>query len=210
MGLLIPILFLVVFADHCFAPPLPPRLQNTAASAPVEPSSAPSSEVTSSTNSAGTAESAEDEEVRTPVPEKVMRATLPAAHTPARHGDTSGPYLIGQRTLVEDYCGWGWVRKEGEGWNKARWVAIQYNSGTCPIPHAFLPRPQDDKDYQYKLYGEFAPYRAYEPQADVWVDVFLIKGFMTLGPAKNPILRDPPAHGSSKPNRFAERGANVR
>jgi len=144
------------------------------------------------------------------VPEKVMRATLPAAHTPARHGDTSGSYLIGQRTMVEDYCGWGWVRKEGEGWNKGRWIAIEYDPKVCPAPHTFLPRPGDDKDYLYKLYGEFAPYRAYEPQADVWVDVFLIRGFVSLGPAKNPILRDPPAHGSSKPNRFAERGANLR
>jgi len=151
-----------------------------------------------------------DEEIRKPVPEKVRRATLPAAHTPARHGDTSGSYWIGQRTMVEDYCGWGWIRKEGEGWNKGRWIAIEYDPKVCPVPHAFLPRPGDDKDYQYKLFGEFAPYRAYEPQADVWVDVFLMKGFVSLGPAKDTIRKDPPHHGSAKPNRFAERGANLR
>ena len=111
---------------------------------------------------------------------------------------------------MEDYCGWGWIRREGEGWNKARWIAIEYDPQVCPVPHAFLPRPGDDKDYMYKLYGDFAPYRAYEPQADVWVDVFLIRGFVSLGPAKDPIRRDPPHHGSAKPNRFAERGANMR
>ena len=208
MGLLIPWVALLGLTQICLAPPLPPRQQTGETSAPASPPTNPDSE---SANSKPAPESVtENEEVRKPIEERVMRATLPAAHTPARHGNTEGPYLIGQRTLVEDYCGWGWVRKEGESWNQARWVAIEYNPKAGRIPHSFLPRPQDDKDYLYKLYGDFAPYRAYEPQADVWVDVFLIKGFVSLGPAKEPIRKDPPAHGSSKPNRFAERGANIR
>ncbi|NBS54811.1 hypothetical protein EBT23_04515 [bacterium] len=210
MGLLIPILLLLVSADFCFAPPLQPRQTTPASGAPSDSSSGSSFDSASTTKPVVSPDATEDEEIRQPVPEKVLRATLPAAHTPARHGDTSGPYWIGQRTMVEDYCGWGWLRTEKAGWSQARWVVIQYDPEICPVPHAFLPRPQDDMDYQYKLYGEFAPYRAYEPQADVWVDVFLIKGFVSLGPAKNPILREPPAHGSSKPNRFAERGANLR
>ena len=208
MGLLISFFLLLVFPDLCLAPPLPTRSSPTSESAPGEPATNPP---TSSTNQAAMpSEPQEDEEVRKPVVEKVRRATLPAAHTPARHGHTEDSYWIGQRTLVEDYCGWGWIRKEGEGWSQARWIAIEYDSKVCPVPHAFLPRPGDDKDYLYKLYGDFAPYRAYEPQADVWVDVFLIKGFVSLGPAKTTIRRDPPHHGSAKANRFAERGANVR
>lgn len=210
MGLLTSLFFLLAFPGVCLAPPLPLKQPAPATAAPAEPSSASSAE-SASTSGAGTTSNPQDEEeVRQPIQEKVMRATLPAAHTPARYGDTEGSYLIGQRTSVADYCGWGWVRKEGESWNQARWVAMEYNLKTCPAPHAFLPRPGDDKDYLYQLYGDFAPYRAYEPQADVWVDVFRIKGFVSLGPAKDPILKDPPAHGSSKPNRFAERGANVR
>lgn len=209
MGVLIPLFLFLGAADLCLARPLPTR--DTA-----DPSTAPEPSTNTNAASSTAAEPVappapkEDEEVRKPTPEKVRRATLPAALTPARHGDTSGSHLIGQRTLVEDYCGWGWVRKEGEGWNKGRWIAIEYDPKVCPVPHAFLPRPGDDKDYMYKLYGEFAPYRAYEPQADVWIDVFLLKGFVSLGPAKDPIRRDPPHHGSAKPNRFAERGANVR
>ena len=208
MGLLIPLCFLLAFPDLCPAPPLPARQTEAPASAPAKPSTNPAT--SSMEASAISAESTEDEEVRKPAVEKVRRATLPAALTPARHGHTEGPFWIGQRTLVEDYVGWGWIRKEGEGWNKGRWIAIEYDAKVCPVPHAFLPRPGDDKNYLYKLYGDFAPYRAYEPQADVWIDVFLIKGFLSLGPAKDEIRRDPPHLGSSKPNRFAERGANVR
>lgn len=209
MGLLIPLFLLLVSPGVSLARPLPSRDTTNPAAAP-ETTTNPNGSVSTTAEPGASPEAKEDEEVRKPVPEKVMRATLLAAHTPARYGNTDGSFLIGQRTLLDDYCGWGWVRKEGEGWNKARWVAIQYDPKICPVPHAFLPRPGDDKDYLYQLYGDFAPYRAYEPQADVWVDVFLIRGFVSLGPAKNPILRDPPAHGSAKPNRFAERGANLR
>ena len=208
MGILIPFCLLLILPDRCPAPPLPTRTAPASDTAPEEPSVNTSSSATN--QPVPRPEPTEDEEVRQPAVEKVRRATLPAAHTPARHGQTAGPHWIGQRTLVEDYCGWGWIRREGEGWNKARWIAIEYDPQVCPVPHAFLPRPGDDKDYMYKLYGDFAPYRAYEPQADVWVDVFLIRGFVSLGPAKDPIRRDPPHHGSAKPNRFAERGANMR
>jgi len=208
MGLLILLVVWLGFAEISFAPPLPPR--TTAETNTASTNSASNSEADASGSAPAPSEPQENEEIRRPVEERVMRATLPAAHTPARHGETEGAFWIGQRTVVEDYCGWGWLRKEGEGWNQAKWIAIEYDPKVCPVPHAFLPRPGDDKDYLYKLYGDFAPYRAYEPQADVWVDVFKIKGFVSLGPAKNPILRDPPAHGSSKPNRFAERGANLR
>jgi len=209
MGVLIPLLLLFAVAAPSFARPLPTRDAIAPSTAP-EPSTNTNAPTSTPAQIAAQPEPKEDEEVRKPAQEKVRRATLPAALTPARQGDTSGAYLIGQRTLVEDYAGWGWVRKEGEGWNKGRWIAIEYDPKVCPVPHAFLPRPQDDKDYLYKLYGDFAPYRAYEPQADVWVDVLILRGFVSLGPAKDTIRRDPPHHGSAKPNRFAERGANVR
>jgi hypothetical protein len=154
-------------------------------------------------------ETKDDEEIRKPVEEKVFRATLAAAHTPAKHGDTNGESWIAQRTMVEDYCGWGWVKKDKESWRQARWVALEGTPRTCPLPHTFLPRPVDDKNYQYRFFGTFAPYRAYEPQADMWVDVFILKGFMSLGPAKEEIRRPPPAQASSGVNRFADRAPNL-
>jgi hypothetical protein len=201
MGLLILFFVWIAIPAICLAPPLPTRLSpvstetnsETAAPAPHENTLEP-----------------QEEEIRKPVEEKVARATLPAAHTPAKHGETTGESWVAQRTMVEDYCGWGWVKKDKESCRQARWVALEGTPGTCPLPHTFLPRPEDDKNCQYRFFGTFAPYRAYEPQADVWVDVFILKGFMSLGPAKDEIRRPPPAQASSGVNRFAERGANVR
>jgi hypothetical protein len=201
MGLLILFFVWIAIPAICLAPPLPTRLS------PV------STETNSETAAPAPHENAlepQEEEIRKPVEEKVARATLPAAHTPAKHGETIGESWIAQRTMVEDYCGWGWVKKDKESWRQARWVALEGTPGTCPLPHTFLPRPEDDKNCQYRFFGTFAPYRAYEPQADVWVDVFILKGFMSLGPAKDEIRRPPPAQASSGVNRFAERGANVR
>jgi hypothetical protein len=201
MGLLILFFVWIAIPAICLAPPLPTRLS------PV------STETNSETAAPAPHENAlepQEEEIRKPVEEKVARATLPAAHTPAKHGETIGESWIAQRTMVEDYCGWGWVKKDKESWRQARWVALESTPGTCPLPHTFLPRPEDDKNCQYRFFGTFAPYRAYEPQADVWVDVFILKGFISLGPAKDEIRRPPPAQASSGVNRFAERGANVR
>lgn len=203
MGLLISILTpLLLLPSVSLAPPLSLRtdVDPSSTSSPIDPSEKPSSTT-----------SLEDEselEVRRPTAEKVKRATLPAAHTPAKHGDTSGESWIAQRTMVEDYCGWGWVKKDKESWRQARWVALEGTPRTCPLPHTFLPRPVDDKNYQYRFFGTLAPYRAYEPQADMWVDVFILKGFMSLGPAKEEIRRPPPAQASSGVNRYADRAPN--
>jgi hypothetical protein len=200
MGLLILFFVWIAIPAICRAPPLPTRLS------PV------STETNSETAAPAPHENAlepQEEEIRKPVEEKVARATLPAAHTPANHGETTGESWVAQRTMVEDYCGWGWVKKDKESWRQARWVALEGTTGTCPLPHTFLPRPEDDKNYQYRFFGTFAPYRAYEPQADMWVDVFILKGFMSLGPAKEEIRRPPPAQASSGVNRFADRAPNL-
>ena len=201
MGLLIPIILFLISPSLGWAPPLPLRSAQSTDPAETQPAASEADDEPVSAN---------DEEIRKPIEEKVARATLPAAHTPAKHGETDGEFWVAQRTMVEDYCGWGWIKKEKESWRQARWVALEGTPGICPLPHTFLPRPEDDKNYQYRFYGSFAPYRAYEPQADVWVDVFILKGFLSLGPAKEEIRRPPPAQASSGVNRFAERGANVR
>jgi hypothetical protein len=202
MGLLILLFVWIAIPSVCLASPLPTRSAQVSAGT--------NSETAAPAPQKNALEPQDEEEIRKPVEEKVARATLPAAHTPAKHGETIGESWVAQRTMVEDYCGWGWVKKDKESWRQARWVALEGTPVTCPLPHTFLPRPEDDKNCQYRFFGTFAPYRAYEPQADVWVDVFILKGFISLGPAKEEIRRPPPAQASSGVNRFAERGANVR
>ena len=106
MGLLIPLFVWIAIPAVCLAPPLPTRSSSDSTEANPQATTPPSGDEPP--------ESQDDEEVRKPVEEKVVRATLAAAHTPAKHGDTTGESWVAQRTIVEDYCGWGWVKKDKE------------------------------------------------------------------------------------------------
>ena len=139
MGLLIPLILSIAIPSICLAPPLPLRSSTVSGETNSETTTIPPA------NPQG-GESQDEEEVRKPVEEKVVRAILPAAHTPAKHGEIDGESWIAQRTMVEDYCGWGWVKKDKESWRQARWVALEGTPGICPLPHTFLPRPEDDKN----------------------------------------------------------------
>jgi hypothetical protein len=130
MGLLIPLFVWIAIPAVCLAPPLPTRSSSDSTEAnPQATTTLPADEPP---------ETKDDEEIRKPVEEKVFRATLAAAHTPAKHGDTSGESWIAQRTMVEDYCGWGWVKKDKESWRQARWRAPPEHA-PCPIPSSRVP-----------------------------------------------------------------------
>ncbi|NJK92285.1 MAG: hypothetical protein HC904_10885 [Blastochloris sp.] len=134
-----------------------------------------------------------------PTPPKAGKPAPPPAKPrviPARFGDTTGEVFIGQRTVIDRYAGWGWLWKENETWRKARWVILKEDPGVIFAPGRFLGHPDRDHGNQYKLYGQWADFKAYEPNYDVFVDVFEIKGFELIGPG-TPIKLDPPRSGRS-------------
>ncbi len=96
MGLLATLALITLLPCLCFAPPLPLRSSSPSSTNPA------TTLVTETTPEEKVPAEESEEEVRQPTTEKVMRATLRAAHTPAKHGRTDGPYLIAQRTIVED------------------------------------------------------------------------------------------------------------
>ncbi|MEM6821493.1 MAG: hypothetical protein AAF558_06090 [Verrucomicrobiota bacterium] len=117
---------------------------------------------------------------------------------PQQYGDTTGKVFVGHRAAIEKYAGWGWIRPEKASWRKGRWVFLEENTNGGKAPGRFLKHPNLDNDYQYRLYGSFAPYKGYEPNFDAWVPVFKIKGFEKLGPAQRPNLHPPRPKGRPK------------
>lgn len=134
----------------------------------------------------------------------------PARVIPTRHGTTSGEVWIGHRAVIERYAGWGWIKREREPWSRARWVMLEEVPGQRMAPGRFHPRPTMDDNIQYRLYGTFADYKGYEPNFDVFVDVFSLQGWETIGPAERPELSPPRPTVSSRQGRWSERGANLR
>jgi hypothetical protein len=102
-----------------------------------------------------------------------------------REGHTSGSvYWIAHRLIDTDGGqGWGWVRKSDEGWNSAKWIALQETLGVAVAPHRKLVKADADLNYEYKFWGNFATYKAYDPHLDEMLPVFVLQGYEVLGPA---------------------------
>ena len=102
-----------------------------------------------------------------------------------KEGNTQGDdYWIGHRLIDEmGGQGWGWVKKEGDSWASAKWIALQETPGLAVAPHRKLVRADGDLDWEFKFWGEFAPYKAYDPHLDEQLEVFILKGYEVIGPA---------------------------
>jgi hypothetical protein len=123
------------------------------------------------------------------------------------HGITTGEVWIGHRTVIDRYAGWGWIWREDQTHRRAKWVVLEEVPGKFMAPGRFLSNPDMDNNVQYKLYGEWANYKAYEPNYDVMVSVFKIKGWERIGPAELPAKLVPPRAQGPTRFRTSERAA---
>lgn len=132
-----------------------------------------------------------------PPPVPALRPPLPPEVGKVA-GTVNGPTWIGHRFVFDRYIGWGWIRPEGEkNWKKGRWVIFEEAPGLIAAPHRSLPYPEADNNVEYRLWGEIAPYRGYETNYDLFVDVFVIKGYQVLGQAA-PLKLKPPVKVASR------------
>ena len=79
--------------------------------------------------------------------------------------------------------GWGWVKKSGAGWGSAKWIALQETPGLAVAPHRKLVKADGDLDWEFKLWGKYATYKAYDPRMDEQLPVFILQGYEVIGPA---------------------------
>jgi hypothetical protein len=102
-----------------------------------------------------------------------------------REGHTQGdaPWIAHRLIDVVGGQGWGWVRKSGDGWGSAKWIALQETLGLAVAPHRKLLKADGDLDWEYKFWGKFAPYKAYDPRLDEQLPVFILQGYEVIGPA---------------------------
>jgi hypothetical protein len=102
-----------------------------------------------------------------------------------REGHTEGDsYWIGHRLIdPEGGQGWGWVKKNGQDWDDAKWIALQETLGVAVAPHRKLVKADMDLNWEFKLWGNFASYKAYDPRLDEQLPVFVLQGYEVIGPA---------------------------
>ncbi len=102
-----------------------------------------------------------------------------------REGNTQGSvYYIAHRGLDDmGGQGWGWIRKSDDDWSGARWIALQEQPGLAVAPFRKLTKRDGDADWEYKFWGRWATYTAYDPHLDEKLPVFVLDGYQVLGPA---------------------------
>lgn len=139
---------------------------------------------------------------------------LPGGMLHAQSADTPSqaarPYYVGHRYFMDRGIGWGWVKKPGETWSRGQWVALKENPEKGYVaPFRKLRSRSADHDVEYKLYGYFADYKAYDPKFNDLLPVFVIEGYETIGPAA-PLdlrpgsigqVRERASRASSRPNK---------
>jgi len=102
-----------------------------------------------------------------------------------KEGNTQGDAPWIAHRLIDDMGGqgWGWVKKNGAGWGSAKWIALQETLGLAVAPHRKLAKADADLNWEYKFWGKFASYKAYDPRLDEQLPVFVLTGYEVIGPA---------------------------
>jgi len=100
-----------------------------------------------------------------------------------KEGNTQGnaPWIA--HRLIDDVGGqgWGWVKKSDAGWGSAKWIALQETLGLAVAPHRKLAKADADLNWEYKFWGHFASYKAYDPRLDEQLPVFVLTGYEVIG-----------------------------
>jgi len=125
-----------------------------------------------------------------------------------REGHTQGEApFVGHRLVDDDGGqGWGWVRKSGDDWADATWIALQETPGLAVAPHRKLVKADADENWEYKLWGKFASYKAYDPRLDEQLPVFVLSGYEVIGVAAPLKLKvGPPGRIEHRPSGASSR-----
>ena len=102
-----------------------------------------------------------------------------------------GDYFIGRRCYIGPPRAvnathfWGYVRRPGEPWDKAKLVILNEDKARAPdrLPES---GPADlfgfDHNREYRFWGSFTDRRAYDPNSDMVLPVFALQRWQLINP----------------------------
>lgn len=97
-----------------------------------------------------------------------------------------GDHYIGRRYVLERLRIWGYLRRPGEPWTSAKLAIMDEERTTVPdrLPE-FGPgkRWGYDHNQEYRVWGNFTGQKAYDPNADEEVAVFMPTRFELIDPS---------------------------
>ena len=114
--------------------------------------------------------------------------------------------------------GWGWLRKSER--RLERWASgsrLQEQPGIAVAPFRKLKTRDADADWEFRFWGRYASYKAYDPHLDELLPVFVLQGYrghrarqaplrLRVGPPDRPHSRGSGASSRSSSPILSNRG----
>ncbi|MFT4641169.1 MAG: hypothetical protein ACI8T1_004505 [Verrucomicrobiales bacterium] len=93
-----------------------------------------------------------------------------------------GDYFMGRRYWVKGSRTWGWVRKPGQPWDKARLVVTneRFKKNPDRLPEYRTdggPTNGSDHNVEYQLKGYFSGDEVYDPTTNLILPEFVLQGY---------------------------------
>lgn len=94
--------------------------------------------------------------------------------------ETPGDYYVGRRFYIERTHFWGYVRRPGESWDRAKLVVMNERQHKTPdrlpeIPSGDGPAFGYDHNREYRLWGHFSGQRVYDPNSNLLLPEFVLQ-----------------------------------
>ena len=100
--------------------------------------------------------------------------------------EPAGDFYYGRRYFVEKTRFWGYVRKPGQSWNRAKLVIFREDQKHSPdrLPEngQLGRRYAFDQNFEYRLRGHFTGSKVYEPNSNQFLDEFMLTGYELVDP----------------------------
>jgi hypothetical protein len=84
-----------------------------------------------------------------------------------------GDYFIGRRLVGQHFFFWGYVKKSGESWDRAKLVML--NEKIALAPDRARNAVGSDNNFEYRLYGYFSGDHVYESASGRFLPEFVLK-----------------------------------
>lgn len=95
-----------------------------------------------------------------------------------------GDFFYGRRYHVRKTRFWGFLRKPGQSWSKAKLVVFNEKQGRQPDRYSEIGPPAQrygvDNNYEYRIKGYFSGEKAYEINSNQFLPEFVLTGYELL------------------------------
>jgi len=98
--------------------------------------------------------------------------------------EPTGDFFYGRRYYVKKTRFWGYLRRPRESWDRAKLVMMREDKKRVPdrLPESGPPgqRFGHDQNYEYRIRGYYTGDKAYDPNSNQVLPVFMLTGYELL------------------------------